>query len=664
MSVNISYFAGAGWQFFDNDGNILSGGKIYTYTAGTTTPAPSYTDKTGLIANANPIILDSSGRVPNEIWLPSGVLYKFILKTSSDVLIGTYDNLTSVPSINGQPANVTDFGAVGNGITDDTTAINNALTAVSLNNGGSLYFPSGTYMVSSIIQVPSNIKIFGDGAATIIKCKNAIARGVPNGDAQGQSISLGSNCSVANLVLDGGDFDSGGIVVTHQSNVLIENVTVQNTVDTTGCQAFQIASANNVQITNCFATKVTQGVQGYLAKTLIINSCIFNLCVAGIFTAGCEYVTASNNVISNCSDVGLDFEGGTKCTFTGNEVTRCNNGELSIFQDGTATGLGCKNLSWIGNTVHRQSNYTQFDGTIASVNTASGAILIASLDADTENVVFSDNAILVDASAGLCWLASTWPDADCDVTISNNTFTTYSTSQLFNVSIRARALKYINNTHNVYSVIGTSANFKNMRNGLISGNKFWTNQTQSVVLIQLYSDAASQQTCVFSHNDFDGFGDYAVYVNQYVSGYRTYTLINNKFTVAPTANGGLTVNKSFDVPAYIDQTILIGVTDATNPTVSTNFQSLQAIDSNSSSYIPNAEILCSIDIGGVNGNTYKLLYQKDVLYSMTGSGSASGITASTSYYLTVSGTTATMTKPSPGVNYSWYEVRLNSPILS
>ena len=37
MSVTLSLFAGAGWQFFDNNGVPLAGGLIYTYAAGTTT---------------------------------------------------------------------------------------------------------------------------------------------------------------------------------------------------------------------------------------------------------------------------------------------------------------------------------------------------------------------------------------------------------------------------------------------------------------------------------------------------------------------------------------------------------------------------------------------------------------------------------------------------
>jgi hypothetical protein len=94
MAVNLSAFGGVGWQFFDNSGVPLAGGLIYTYEAGTTTPAATYTSAAGTIAHTNPIVLDAAGRVPSgEIWLEMGFNYKFILKTSVGVTIASFDNI-------------------------------------------------------------------------------------------------------------------------------------------------------------------------------------------------------------------------------------------------------------------------------------------------------------------------------------------------------------------------------------------------------------------------------------------------------------------------------------------------------------------------------------------------------------------------------------------
>jgi len=93
---------GNGQQFFDDNGVPLAGGLIYTYQAGSSTPLVTYTDNGGNVANANPIVLDASGRLPNEIWLLTGFSYKFILKNADDVLIQTLDNI--YPILQNAPA--------------------------------------------------------------------------------------------------------------------------------------------------------------------------------------------------------------------------------------------------------------------------------------------------------------------------------------------------------------------------------------------------------------------------------------------------------------------------------------------------------------------------------------------------------------------------------
>jgi hypothetical protein len=100
MAVNLSPVGGVAAQFFTNTGAVLTGGKIYTYAAGTTTPATTFTSSNGLTPWTNPIVLDAAGRVSGsgEIWLTDGINYKFLLKDANDVLIATYDNISGINS--------------------------------------------------------------------------------------------------------------------------------------------------------------------------------------------------------------------------------------------------------------------------------------------------------------------------------------------------------------------------------------------------------------------------------------------------------------------------------------------------------------------------------------------------------------------------------------
>jgi hypothetical protein len=88
---------GAGFQYFDSNGNVLAGGKLYTYQAGSTSAQATWTDSTQVVPNANPIILDSAGRSSNEVWLQGGSSYKFVLTDANGVTLGTWDH---VPGIN------------------------------------------------------------------------------------------------------------------------------------------------------------------------------------------------------------------------------------------------------------------------------------------------------------------------------------------------------------------------------------------------------------------------------------------------------------------------------------------------------------------------------------------------------------------------------------
>ena len=108
-------------QIFGSDGAPLVGGKIFTYAGGTSTPIATYTDYTAGTANTNPIILDSLGQA--NIWLLTNTSYKFIVKTATDVLLYTVDNIIT-------PIDITTFASpppIGN--TTPNTGAFTTLTA-------------------------------------------------------------------------------------------------------------------------------------------------------------------------------------------------------------------------------------------------------------------------------------------------------------------------------------------------------------------------------------------------------------------------------------------------------------------------------------------------------------------------------------------------------
>lgn len=108
---------------------------------------------------------------------PDGLQYTVQdLADSSNVLTG--DALIAVKSTlsggvartqhdkNADFVSVKDFGAIGNGINDDTASIQ-----LAINNNSSVYFPDGTYLISSAITLSSNTTITGGSRANIL-CSN------------------------------------------------------------------------------------------------------------------------------------------------------------------------------------------------------------------------------------------------------------------------------------------------------------------------------------------------------------------------------------------------------------------------------------------------------------------------------------------------------------
>lgn len=225
-------------QFFTEGGVPLAGGKLYTYEAGTTTPADTYTDATGAIANTNPVILNSRGEA--AVWLTNaatsswGGAYKFVLTDSTNVQVWSADSIegllgasdianntsatkgsalvgylpagssavgTNVQTKLRQTMSVDDFGAVGNGSTNDYQAIINAQSALVAAGGGTLLFTQGkTYSIGTVIPMKTGVTYKGGGRGNIGATTLAGAKIVSNSSA---IFTNATNETIAGVTFDG-----------------------------------------------------------------------------------------------------------------------------------------------------------------------------------------------------------------------------------------------------------------------------------------------------------------------------------------------------------------------------------------------------------------------------------------------------------------------------
>ena len=160
MAVFLSPVGGVAAQFFTNTGAVLTGGKLYTYAAGTTTPQATYTTSLGNVARTNPVVLDAAGRVPDsgEIWITSQA-YKFVLKDSTDVLIATYDNVVAAGSGSYTPQN----------FTGDGSTVSFTLSSAPNNENSTFVYINGVYQNKNTYSVSGFTLIFSEAPPTTSK---------------------------------------------------------------------------------------------------------------------------------------------------------------------------------------------------------------------------------------------------------------------------------------------------------------------------------------------------------------------------------------------------------------------------------------------------------------------------------------------------------------
>lgn len=390
-------------QFFDSNGDPLANGKLYTYDAGTLTPRTTWADAGEVSANANPVVLDAAGRA--QLFFRGN--YKLILKTSADVTVWTVDNFdipestTTATTLQADLANtsdvskgdalvgyksplsggtartvhsrftdlplsVKDFGAVGDGVTNDTTAFANMISA-----GGTsahLYVPPGTYLLSGITLNQSGqllelargatLKLASSTNTNVVYVTASGVRvtgGTIDGNRTNQTRNQTGNAGVAfsavsNVQVDNVEIKTcagPGVVISSCSDVSVLSNYIHDT-DLPSVYGFTSASCEDWLVEGNRCIRVNDGAQADASGINLIGSGANPL--AHVRVIG-NYYSGPTGAFAATIATGVTVRG-THATIVGNDL---RNGLMGVSLDGgqsSSTYMTCT-----GNVMRTPKSY-------------------------------------------------------------------------------------------------------------------------------------------------------------------------------------------------------------------------------------------------------------------------------------------------------------------
>jgi len=314
----------------------------------------------------------------------------------------------SYSMITGAPANVLDFGAVGDGTTDDTAAIQAALTT-----GRSVYLPQNTYAISATLRLNSDGQIFfGDGDGNANEPARSVLKWIGASNGKMFSISNGTtenwqNCTVRNIWFNGNSLAniaiegyaaavSGGAWRNRYLFLTISGLTGANST------AFDLGSgsfpnfAHDAEINSCFVIGAVRGAIGAGALQRF-NNTTFSLCtnaVVGLVGSAWNFVgcvfsqsgaydfNGTNIQVANFT--GCWFEDSTTGIYLATTAHTCN-------FDGCYLQTKSTNTTQLMNMGNAAGNFS-IKGCFVPVS--SGSLLIKNVNGSYEYDAMSSNVVL------------------------------------------------------------------------------------------------------------------------------------------------------------------------------------------------------------------------------------------------------------------------------
>jgi parallel beta-helix repeat protein len=412
----------------------------------------------------------------------------------------------SYSMIQGAEVNVLDFGAVGDGVANDTAAIQAAITSMAV-TGGNLVFPDGNYKITSTVTLSSNVNYIAQGNAIITLAVTEIGLQIPNAgtritingftisgvSSRAISSTIGGTCSritiinntISGATLAGAGYTSG-VFLTNASDCVIENNSFSNNGVGTGTVfsadvAFYAPAAgtqnsrNKVLNNRCASTVASFNIIAFNIDRTVIseNSCSGALNGAGnnsgygiavydtssgtLPYSTTSFNTISDNIVTNTQGTGIYGAGVDNTSIVGNVCTTngTTQSDVTLPVGGIVlNGPFCSQNSVVGNTVASSGK----DGICISTN---------------NDTTVSGNSISTSAQHGIHLRGTS-----STLSVSNNTIISSSQRGIFDDVIAKAYVSVTGNTVRASTSAGIEIN--GMTQSVVSSNVSVVNGTYGI----------------------------------------------------------------------------------------------------------------------------------------------------------------------------------------